>query len=67
MIVAHGFASSALFYVSGVIFKEMGSRSLVLNQGLFVRVPGLVGYWFLINCLSMDTPPSMNFLENLKS
>nr|AAX39837.1 NADH dehydrogenase subunit 4 [Tigriopus japonicus] len=66
MMVAHGFASSGLFYVAGILFKEVGSRSLILNQGLLVGVPGLALWWFLLQCLSMATPPSMNFFSEIE-
>nr|BAB97222.1 NADH dehydrogenase subunit 4 [Tigriopus japonicus] len=66
MMVAHGFASSGLFYSAGIFFKEAGSRSLLLNQGLLGVVPGFAVLWFVINCLSMATPPSMNFFSEVE-
>nr|ABK79914.1 NADH dehydrogenase subunit 4 [Tigriopus californicus] len=66
MMAAHGFSSSGLFYQAGLIYSKSGSRSLLLNQGLLSVIPGLISYWFLLNCLSMGTPPSSNFVSEIE-
>nr|ABK79927.1 NADH dehydrogenase subunit 4 [Tigriopus californicus] len=66
MMAAHGFSSSGLFYQAGLIYSKSGSRSLLLNQGLLSVIPGLIFYWFFLNCLSMGTPPSSNFLSEIE-
>nr|YP_001023781.1 NADH dehydrogenase subunit 4 [Tigriopus californicus]ABI33096.1 NADH dehydrogenase subunit 4 [Tigriopus californicus] len=66
MMAAHGFSSSGLFYQAGLIYSKTGSRSLLLNQGLLSVVPGLTLYWFFLNCLSMGTPPSSNFVSEIE-
>nr|ARO34982.1 NADH dehydrogenase subunit 4 [Cerion tridentatum costellata] len=65
IMLAHGFASSALFLVSYVTYKKVGSRSLSYLSGVLVLYPLLTFFWFVLCIVNMAVPPSLNLLGEL--
>nr|QDP14172.1 NADH dehydrogenase subunit 4 [Anadara antiquata] len=60
MMIGHAFASSGLFYLVGVIFGWTGTRSMKVCKGVLSIKPHLYFWGFLILCVSMGAPLSIN-------
>jgi len=61
MCVAHGLASSALFFGVGVLFRYSGSRLFFFNRGVMLWAPWFVFFWFLFAAFNIGVPPTYNF------
>lgn len=61
MSVAHGLASSGLFFGVGVIFRVSGSRLFFFNRGVIVWAPWFVIFWFVLAAFNIGVPPTFNF------
>ena len=60
VLLTHGFRSSLAFFVSYVLYKKFGSRSLVLIKSS-TRVRGVItGVWYLTTLALVGCPPSAN-------
>nr|YP_010958757.1 NADH dehydrogenase subunit 4 [Lima vulgaris]WNB40317.1 NADH dehydrogenase subunit 4 [Lima vulgaris] len=62
MMIAHGLASSGLFFLVNSIYVKVGSRSLVVCAGLLGVAPGIVAWWFIGVLLSSGCPPSLSLV-----
>nr|YP_009975061.1 NADH dehydrogenase subunit 4 [Linguatula arctica]QNK04403.1 NADH dehydrogenase subunit 4 [Linguatula arctica] len=62
VMVGHGFSSSGLFYLSGVVSKIGGSRSIYMVKRWGVKMGGLVAILCVMN---MSVPPSIGILGEL--
>nr|YP_010554758.1 NADH dehydrogenase subunit 4 [Macrostemum radiatum]UYO79404.1 NADH dehydrogenase subunit 4 [Macrostemum radiatum] len=65
LMVGHGFCSSGLFYLIGIIYDRSKTRSLMLNKGMINLYPYLSLYWFLFLIINMGVPPFLNFFSEL--
>nr|YP_009351934.1 NADH dehydrogenase subunit 4 [Cerion uva]AQL10419.1 NADH dehydrogenase subunit 4 [Cerion uva] len=65
IMVAHGFSSSALFLISYVTYKKVGSRSLSYLSGMLSLYPTVSLLWFLMCLGNMAVPPTLNLLGEL--
>nr|QEP09173.1 NADH dehydrogenase subunit 4 [Aphaena discolor nigrotibiata] len=64
-MVAHGFVSSGLFYLIGIIYDRLGSRSFFIVKGLLNYLPSLSFFWFLFCVMNMSCPPSLNLFSEV--
>nr|YP_010401069.1 NADH dehydrogenase subunit 4 [Barbatia decussata]UQT66002.1 NADH dehydrogenase subunit 4 [Barbatia decussata] len=60
MMVGHAFSSSGLFFLVGVIYSVVGSRSLKVCKGVLVLSPSVYMLGFLLLGAGMSMPPSLN-------
>nr|QYC94843.1 NADH dehydrogenase subunit 4 [Amblyseius tsugawai] len=65
MMVAHGFCSSALFFLGNMMYERCKSRNLVLYKGLYLMFPYLMYFWLIFCIFNMGSPPSLNFFCEL--
>nr|YP_010222623.1 NADH dehydrogenase subunit 4 [Plautia lushanica]UCC46086.1 NADH dehydrogenase subunit 4 [Plautia lushanica] len=65
MMIGHGFCSSGLFCLANIIYERSHSRSLFINKGYLLSMPGLSLYWFLLCSNNMSSPPSLNLLGEI--
>nr|YP_010736931.1 NADH dehydrogenase subunit 4 [Busonia albilateralis]WEP24818.1 NADH dehydrogenase subunit 4 [Busonia albilateralis] len=65
MMISHGFCSSGLFFLSYTMYIRIFSRSFFLNKGLLIFLPSMSLFWFLLCCLNMSCPPSLNFISEV--
>nr|AJV88755.1 NADH dehydrogenase subunit 4 [Euseius nicholsi] len=65
MVYAHGFCSSALFYVANVYYIRCSTRSMLMMKGLVQYFPVFVPFGFSVILCNMGTPPSFNFVSEL--
>nr|YP_009227922.1 NADH dehydrogenase subunit 4 [Tetraclitella divisa]AII19596.1 NADH dehydrogenase subunit 4 [Tetraclitella divisa] len=63
--VAHGLCSSALFYMSGVVYERSGSRSILINKGLMEVMPSMSFWWFMFCVGNMAAPVVLNLVGEL--
>lgn len=63
--VAHGLCSSALFYLSGVIYERTGSRRILINKGLLEIIPSISFWWFIYCIGNMAAPVVLNLVGEL--
>nr|YP_009122994.1 NADH dehydrogenase subunit 4 [Strigamia maritima]AJK90878.1 NADH dehydrogenase subunit 4 [Strigamia maritima] len=62
LMLGHGLCSSGLFFLSGVVYDRMGSRSIYLGRGLALVLPGLSLWWILLSAGNMAAPPTINLM-----
>nr|YP_009654896.1 NADH dehydrogenase subunit 4 [Eocanthecona thomsoni]QCI09873.1 NADH dehydrogenase subunit 4 [Eocanthecona thomsoni] len=65
VMIGHGFCSSALFCLANIIYERSNSRSLFINKGYMMSMPGLTLFWFLLCSNNMSSPPSLNLLGEI--
>nr|YP_009485346.1 NADH dehydrogenase subunit 4 [Dinorhynchus dybowskyi]AVA07535.1 NADH dehydrogenase subunit 4 [Dinorhynchus dybowskyi] len=65
IMIGHGFCSSALFCLANIIYERSHSRSLFMNKGYIMTMPGLSMFWFLACSNNMSSPPSLNLLGEI--
>nr|ACI95020.1 NADH dehydrogenase subunit 4 [Sivaloka damnosus] len=64
-MLAHGFVSSGLFFLIGLIYSRLGSRSFFLVKGLILFMPSLSMFWFFFCVMNMSCPPSINLFSEI--
>ena len=64
-IVAHGFASSALFCLAFFTYEKSHSRSIPYMGGILKLYPILSLWWFVFCCVNMAAPPTINLLGEI--
>uniref|UniRef100_UPI0031F351CD NADH dehydrogenase subunit 4 n=1 Tax=Loxocephala sichuanensis TaxID=3080980 RepID=UPI0031F351CD len=64
-MIGHGFVSSGLFFLIGIIFNILNSRSFFLVSGILNFMPSLSFYWFIFCILNMSCPPSINLFSEI--
>lgn len=60
LIIAHGLCSSGLFALSNITYERLGSRSLIINRGMYSLIPRIRLWWFLFCIFNGAAPPSLN-------
>ena len=64
IIVSHGFTSSTIFFLRGILYKNSKSRNLFFNKGLQFYQSITRFIWFIVIIWNIAGPPSINlFLE----
>nr|YP_011014831.1 NADH dehydrogenase subunit 4 [Gergithus frontilongus]WQB38512.1 NADH dehydrogenase subunit 4 [Gergithus frontilongus] len=64
-MMGHGFVSSGLFFLVGLVYDRLGSRSVYLIKGLIVVLPSLTFFWFMFCIMNMSCPPSINLFSEM--
>nr|AKM21304.1 NADH dehydrogenase subunit 4 [Megophrys omeimontis] len=62
VMIAHGFISSLLFYLTNAYYERTYTRTIILVRGLKVFVPLLTLWWLLAILANMAFPPTPNFV-----
>jgi len=65
IIVSHGLASSGLFCIVNIYYERISSRSLFLNRGLLMLIPGFGLIIFLLSAANISAPPTINLLAEI--
>jgi NADH-ubiquinone oxidoreductase chain 4 len=65
IILGHGVVSSGLFYIVGLNYDRVGSRSLIINKGLIVAFPAATISWFILSVFNIRAPPSLSLLSEI--
>nr|YP_010990651.1 NADH dehydrogenase subunit 4 [Klapperibrachys cremeri]WOW99082.1 NADH dehydrogenase subunit 4 [Klapperibrachys cremeri] len=64
-MIGHGLVSSGLFFLIGILFNILSSRSLFLVSGVINFLPSLSLFWFLLSVMNMSCPPSINLFSEV--
>lgn len=64
-MVGHGFVSSGLFYLVGLVYDRFGSRRLFILRGLITILPSLSFFWFMFCVINISCPPSLNLFSEI--
>nr|ACH42495.2 NADH dehydrogenase subunit 4 [Pyrops candelaria] len=64
-MIAHGFVSSGLFFLIGMIYDRLGSHSFFIVKGLINYLPPLSMFWFFFCVMNMSCPPSLNLFSEI--
>nr|YP_010415441.1 NADH dehydrogenase subunit 4 [Elysia atroviridis]USC52132.1 NADH dehydrogenase subunit 4 [Elysia atroviridis] len=64
-MVAHGFASSALFCLAFFTYEKSHSRAMPYMKGMLKMYPILSLWWFIFCCINMAAPPTINLLGEM--
>nr|YP_010990664.1 NADH dehydrogenase subunit 4 [Paravarcia deceptrix]WOW99108.1 NADH dehydrogenase subunit 4 [Paravarcia deceptrix] len=64
-MLGHGFVSSGLFFLVGVLYDRLGSRSFFLIKGMINFIPSMTLFWFIFCILNMSCPPSINLFSEI--
>nr|YP_010839109.1 NADH dehydrogenase subunit 4 [Raivuna sinica]WGG26906.1 NADH dehydrogenase subunit 4 [Raivuna sinica] len=65
MMISHGFVSSGLFYLVGLVYDRLGTRSFFILKGLLSLSPSLGLFWFFFCAMNMSCPPSLNLFSEI--
>lgn len=65
IILAHGLASSGLFFLVGIIYERTSRRRLRINKGLLNLIPSIRLWWFLLLRANIAAPPTLNLLAEI--
>nr|QWC54920.1 NADH dehydrogenase subunit 4 [Megalothorax incertus] len=65
MMLSHGLSSSGLFYMANVYYERSASRSMFINKGLLVYLPGAGLFLFLLCAANISAPVSLNLLSEI--
>nr|YP_010235829.1 NADH dehydrogenase subunit 4 [Youtuus erythrus]QTD82447.1 NADH dehydrogenase subunit 4 [Youtuus erythrus] len=64
-MVGHGFVSSGLFFLVGILYNRFMSRSFFILSGMISIFPSLSFFWFLFCVMNMSCPPSINLFSEI--
>nr|YP_009408660.1 NADH dehydrogenase subunit 4 [Elysia cornigera]ANP26527.1 NADH dehydrogenase subunit 4 [Elysia cornigera] len=64
-MIAHGFASSALFCLAFFSYSKSHSRAMPYMKGMLKLYPILSFWWFIFCCINMAAPPTINLLGEM--
>jgi NADH-ubiquinone oxidoreductase chain 4 len=65
IMLGHGVVSSGLFYMVGVNYDRMGSRSLIINKGIIIILPAASISWFMLSIFNIRAPPSLSLIREI--
>ena len=65
VLIGHGLCSSGLFYLVGLVYERVHSRSLLVGKGLLNFIPRLRLWWFLLLAGNISAPPTINLLGEI--
>lgn len=65
IIISHGLCSSGLFYIVNLYYYRTGSRLLLFNKGIIIKIPSFAIWWFLLCAANFSYPFSINFFSEL--
>lgn len=60
LMLAHGIASSALFYGANLMYSRRNSRRIILNKGTLSFSPNFTLFWLICALGNMAAPPRIN-------
>lgn len=65
IMLGHGVVSSGLFYIVGLNYDRIGSRSLIINKGLIIVFPAATISWFMLSIFNIRAPPSLSLISEI--
>lgn len=64
-MIGHGFVSSGLFYLVGLIYSRLGRRRFFIVKGLINYIPSISLFWFIFCIINISCPPSINLFSEI--
>nr|YP_010381678.1 NADH dehydrogenase subunit 4 [Augilodes binghami]UDL72053.1 NADH dehydrogenase subunit 4 [Augilodes binghami] len=65
LMIGHGFVSSGMFFLVGMVYSRFSSRSFFILSGLNSVFPSLSLFWFIFCIMNMSCPPSINLFSEI--
>lgn len=65
IMLSHGFRSAGLFFIAHIQYLRSHSRALLVNKIIIANLPRITLAWFLVICLNLAAPPTINLLAEL--
>lgn len=65
IILAHGFCSSALFYLANVCFEKANTRQIILARGQIRFFLNISYWWFLFLVANFSAPPFLSLFGEI--
>nr|AYE40493.1 NADH dehydrogenase subunit 4 [Daphnia magna]AYE40532.1 NADH dehydrogenase subunit 4 [Daphnia magna] len=65
IMIAHGFCSSGLFSLVGMIYDRVSTRSIILIRGIVSVGPSMTLWWFLFSISNMAAPPTPSLMGEI--
>nr|YP_009179471.1 NADH dehydrogenase subunit 4 [Cypridopsis vidua]AJY78610.1 NADH dehydrogenase subunit 4 [Cypridopsis vidua] len=65
LMLGHGIVSSGLFYLVGVNYDRVHSRSLMINKGMMILFPSMTIMWFILSVFNISAPPSVSLFGEI--
>jgi proton-translocating NADH-quinone oxidoreductase chain M len=63
MMLTHGFISSGLFFIVGILYERYGTRNIFDYGGLKNTMPIFVFYFFILTLANMNLPLTCGFVS----
>lgn len=65
IIIAHGFCSSGLFRLVGIIYDRVSTRRIILIRGIISVGPSITLWWFLFRISNIAAPPTPSLIGEI--
>ena len=65
IIISHGFISPMLFFILGILYESLKTRTLLFLKGFIILRPSISLFWFLRCFLNLGLPPFMSFFSEI--
>lgn len=65
IMFAHGVTSSALFCITYFTYEKVNTRRINYLKGLLQLYPILRFFWFILCCVNIAAPPTLNLISEL--
>ncbi len=65
IIIAHGFCSSGLFRLVGIIYDRVSTRRIILIRGIVSVGPSITLWWFLFRISNIAAPPTPSLMGEI--
>lgn len=65
IIIAHGIASSALFFLTNDLYLKFHSRNIILFKNIIIIIPNVSLWWFIFMAINISAPPTINTLSEI--
>jgi NADH-ubiquinone oxidoreductase chain 4 len=65
IMINHGFVSSALFLLAGILFSRYSLRAIKYYRGLFISMPIFSLFFFIFNLANIGFPPFGPFISEI--
>ena len=65
IIIAHGICRSGLFCLATLVYERVGSRRILIAQGVISILPSLTIFFALLLLINLRSPPSLNLFSEI--
>nr|YP_010352466.1 NADH dehydrogenase subunit 4 [Brachypelma albiceps]UIO59250.1 NADH dehydrogenase subunit 4 [Brachypelma albiceps] len=65
MMMAHGLASSSLFFLVSILYNQFHTRNILIVKSTIILFPNITLWIFIFMMINFSVPPSFNFVSEV--